>query len=243
MKKINKVLIVMIISIFILPFSITLTGCSHGNMEVRFYDINYNLIESKVYAYEKYDNSGDYGLPAEKIIVPDAPQLGGYENIGWYKSGYGEPKPFDEISHSIFDFEDGTWFGSDYGISFIAAYKIKDDGWVYSGNDTNAFLWESGTYASPAIKLVEGYNYIKFDKITTTEKLKYCQIFENGGDGNYVESLEILDQYGFKLSDIDVSSEKWENIEQQTSNTSSFIIKIKATTSFEAGIMIGSDIS
>ena len=37
--------------------------------------------------------------------------------------------------------------------------------------------------------------------------------------------------------------EKWENIEQQTSNTGSFIIKIKATTAFEAGIMIGSDIS
>lgn len=242
MKKKLRILILLLIAIFMFPFSIMLTGCSHGSMEVRFYDINYNLIESKVYEYEKYDNSGNYSLPVRKIVVPVAPQLDGYEHRGWYNLGYGEFKPLHKESY-LFDFENNNWVGSDYGISFLAAYKIKDDGWVYSGNDTNAFIWEYGTYSSPAINLVEGYNYIRLDKTTKTEKLKYCKIFENGGDGHYVESLEILDKYGFKLSDIDVSSEIWENLEQQASNTDSFIIKIKVTTAFEAGIMIGSDIS
>ena len=83
MKKINKILMVALVAIFVFPFSIILTGCSHGNMSVRFYDVNYNVIESKIYEYEKIDNSGNYGLSVKKIVVPTAPQLGGYENIGW----------------------------------------------------------------------------------------------------------------------------------------------------------------
>ena len=161
-----------------------------------------------------------------------------YTFNGWYSYDNNDFKNIKEYDISSENYQTGTNATYEY----VALMEIKDDGWVYSGQNANAFVWDQGEYASVAINLSAGDNYIKFDKTIGTEKLKLCKVFVNGGSGNYVQSLEILDNNGIKISDIDLSDNVWENLQQEATNTSSYIIKIKTTTAFEAGIMIGSNL-
>lgn len=166
-----------------------------------------------------------------------------YTFKGWYGFINGDMSLMQDYDISKENYNIGT--NSTY--SYVALLEIKQDGWNYSGDNQNAFVWEEGTYASPAIKLFSGDNYIRFDKKTTTEALKYCEVFVNGGNGNYISSVELYDDRGFPLQDVDLSNNIWEtsvyNPDQYANKVSSYIIKISVTKNFEAGIMIGSDIN
>lgn len=179
------------------------------------------------------------GTKITDVNYQNRASMAGYKFIGWYSYANNNFKYLNDVDISKENFS----VGSDSVYKYVALMEIKDEGWIYEGSGTNAnaFVWEgeNRNHATPAIMLNEGDNYIRFDKEIATKKLQYCEVFENGGSGNYVESMEIFDHNGIKLKDIDVAPDQWENLEQQEADVGSFIIIIKATTRFEAGITIG----
>ena len=227
----KKIALMFICAIYlIIPCMLMFVGCQNSNSTFVFYYPDGSIYEEIVVKA---------GTKPSEVRYSNDVYVSGYEFMGWYSFYNGSFK-----NHSQFDIShDNYTIGTNSKYEYFALMKIKEDGWIYSGDNANAFVWDSGLYASPAIKLHSGDNYIKFDKKINSEALKYCSVFVNGGNGNYIESLEIFDNNGFKLSDIDLTNEVWENRDQQANDISSFILKIKATVDFEAGIMIGSDIS
>ena len=243
----KKIVIFILTVALILPFSILFTGCSNKQLTVNFYDTELNIISSKQYAYQKMDNSGNYGVYNKNICAPNAPILTGYDNVGWHMCSYGEVDK-EMIPKSIWDFDEDVWFSSDLELRFVVAYEISNNGWHYvgeeSGNNLNAFRWTGSSYTSPALQLLAGDNYIRFDKTTTEYALKYCKVFENGSSNvGHISNVIILDNNAFPINDIDLSANIWENQTLQTNKTGSFIIKITTTKAFEAGILIGEDIT
>ena len=241
MKKIGKILLFAFMSILVFPFSMFLTGCSHGSIKVGFYDADYNLICTDNYEFKNYEDH--WGVLIDSIKPPDiSTQLTGYTILGWKIY---EPQT-NETKDLIWNF-DGTHglnkFGSD--ISFVVACEIDDSDWVYSGSgqNANAFVWSSGTYASTALRLQTGSNTIRSDKTITTEKLRDLKIFQNGGSGHYISGIEIRDEKGRKVSfGADNFKEDISLYLQNPKEAMSLIIRIETTQAFEAGIMIGSDI-
>ena len=224
--------------------AVMFTGCSNKKLTVNFYDRDLNLISTSQYDYENSDNSGNAGVNNKKIVAPEAPIITGYINTGWYFPCYGDGYKNLESTRRLWNPDENVWFGSDSSLNFVAAYELSDNGWNYDGQERNAFLWTGSQYASPAIQLVQGENYVRFDKTTTEYALKYCKVFENGSDNlGHIENVQIFDNKAFLVEDIDLSLNVWENQTLQANKTGSFVIKITTTKAFEAGILIGADIS
>lgn len=243
MKKLKRILLFALMLVIVFPFSMILTGCSHGSIEVRFYDPDYIQICADKYEFKQYEDR--WGVLIDSIVPPSSiSQLDGYEVSGW--------KRFDPLTYEIYDYDKIWKFDGTHGLyqfsldqCFVAVCEIKDSGWVYYGNGeyANAFEWSSGKYASISLNLQKGSNTIRFDKTNETETLRRLKIFENGGNGHYIKNIEIRDANGCRVG---LSTNNFnENIYFDNLNSidaTSFIIHIETTQAFEAGVMIGADL-
>ncbi len=225
----------LIISFIFTALCVCFIGCKDTRSNFIFYYANGDVFEEILVKEGTKPSEVNYKHSINYMNV--------YDFEGWYSfSGFdyndGKVKSLSKFDIS----KDNNPIGTNSEFKYVAIMKIKETGWNYYGDNTNAFVWENGNYASPSISLRSGENYIRFDKTISTEPLKYCKVFVNGGNNNYIKNLEIFDYNGFKISDIDLSNNVWENRTQQASIVSSYILKITATTDFEAGIIIGSSI-
>lgn len=230
--------ILLLLLCIILPSVAILAGCQDARSKITFYYSDGTLCEEILVNNGTKPSEVDYKNTID--YMSEAYTFKGWYSFESFKNNQPQSLAQYDIAHDNRDIED------DSENNYVAVMSIKEDGWIYEGDpNANAFVWNNYVYASPALDVKAGVNYIRFDKLVNDEALKYCSIWEQGevDDCSYIESFEIFDCNGFKLNDINTSVKFWENREQSETAITSYILKIVVTVDCEVGIMIGSDIS
>jgi hypothetical protein len=201
MKKLNKLFIILCA---VMVSCVTFYACAIGQVVTTYYDKQGNAITTEI-----------YGIQQTVTNMPQAPQIFGYNFIGW-----GNNKDSETVVLKPYVAQD---------LSLYAKYVIMD-GWFNAHDHNRGFYGEDLYWRVEPIS--RQTHEILIEDATTTHDFSHIAIIGEAGGSFVLKSVRVMDQYANEIEDGNSALNIWEpKTSFPANNEGKYVVAIEVISS------------